>query len=147
MRNMIACVAAKICALLWLHRVSCKESLKVFSGLRWSRERSHLHIANNIRNTLCAVPPAQMKLQIIPVLNKVFMRGLCRRPTPKQNWVMDRIFLISSLRLYTITHASTMGLFMLCNLALFNIESEILDSISNDKIINQALAGPHRILL
>ena len=40
--------------------------------------------------TLCPVPPAQMNLQIIPVRNKVFMRGLCYRPTPK-NWVMNRL--------------------------------------------------------
>ena len=55
---------------------------------------------------------------------------------------------ISSLRRVHNYTRSTMGQSRLCNLAILTIESEILGSISNDKLIDQfALTGPHKILL
>ena len=91
----------------------------------------------------------QIKLQIIPVLDKVFMKGMCHRPLSKNNLGQRTAFvLISSLRRVENYTRPIIGLLTLFNLALFNIESKILNLILNDKIIDQvALAGPHRILL
>ena len=88
-----------------------------------------------------------------PVLNKVFMTGLCYRPLPKNNWITDRLWLDKFIAAYTYIHLCTRSTMAqsrlwLCNLALLTIESEILDSILNDKSIDQfASARPYRILL
>ena len=77
-----------------------------------------------------------MKLQIILVLNKLFIRDLCHRPHSQKHFGSRTAFgSISLLRRVNNYTRSTMAQSMLCNLALLTIESELLDSISMTKLL------------
>ena len=88
-----------------------------------------------------------MKLQIIPVLNKVSMKGLC--PLLKGFWVSDRLWFKKFIEACTQLHTVHYGLNLAFLIwAFLTNKSEILNSFWNRKIIDQfALAEQHRILL